>query len=112
MLSTAIYPALSASRPPSHARSRRESSVTDSASRASRSPTRSAASPLARQAGPAKTSLAAASAGTDLVLYTSLGDAAKAQRALARGLSNGSLDRAEFQASVSRILALRSGFSG
>ena len=39
----------------------------------------------------------------------SLGDAAKAQRSLARGLSDGSLDRAEFEASVNRVFALRAG---
>jgi beta-N-acetylhexosaminidase len=59
--------------------------------------------------GPGRTAMAAAAAGTDLVLYTSLGDAAKAQHALASGLASGSLDRAEFEASVSRVLALRGG---
>jgi beta-N-acetylhexosaminidase len=58
--------------------------------------------------GPAKTALAAARAGTDLVLFTDLGEAARAQRALKRGLANGSLERAGFESSVSRVLALRS----
>jgi beta-N-acetylhexosaminidase len=57
--------------------------------------------------GPAKTALAAARAGTDLVLFTDLADAARAERALARGLRGGSLDRAQFETSVSRILSLR-----
>ena len=59
--------------------------------------------------GPAKTATAAAAAGTDLVLYTSLGEAAKAQRSLARGLAGGSLDRAEFEASANPVLSLRAG---
>jgi beta-N-acetylhexosaminidase len=49
-----------------------------------------------------------ARAGTDLALFTAIGDAARAQRALARGLGDGSLDRAEFEASANRVLTLRS----
>jgi hypothetical protein len=59
-----------------------------------------------------RTERAAAAAGTDLVLFTSLGDASRAQGALARGLADGSLDRAEFETSVSRVLALRSAPGG
>ncbi len=112
MLSTAIYPALSG-KPAALSRAIATGELRDRLGFRGVSITDALGSVAARAAGgPAKTSLAAASAGTDLVLYTSLGDAAKGQRALTRGLSNGSLDRAEFQASVSRILALRSGFSG
>jgi beta-N-acetylhexosaminidase len=112
MLSTAIYPALSG-KPAALSRAIATGELRDRLGFQGVSITDALGSVAARAAGgPAKTSLAAGSAGTDLVLYTSLGDAAKAQRALGRGLSGGSLDRAEFQASVSRILALRSGFSG
>jgi beta-N-acetylhexosaminidase len=58
--------------------------------------------------GPARTATAAARAGTDLVLFTDLGSAAKAQRALAAALRSGSIPRAEFEESVARVLALRS----
>jgi beta-N-acetylhexosaminidase len=58
--------------------------------------------------GPARTATAAAAAGTDMVLFTDPGSAAKAQRALAAGLRDGALPRAEFETSVTRVLALRS----
>jgi beta-N-acetylhexosaminidase len=112
MLSTAIYPALSG-KPAALSRAIATGELRDRLGFQGVSISDALGSVAARAAGgPARTSLAAGSAGTDLVLYTSLGDAAKAQRALARGLSSGSLDRAEFQASVNRILALRSGFAG
>ena len=57
--------------------------------------------------GPARSARAAARAGVDLVLYTDLRSASKAQRGLAAGLQDGSLDRGEFEASVNRVLALR-----
>jgi beta-N-acetylhexosaminidase len=112
MLSTAIYPALSG-KPAALSRAIATGELRDRLGFQGVSISDALGSVAARAAGgPARTSLAAGSAGTDLVLYTSLGDAAKAQRALARGLSSGSLDRAEFQASVNRILVLRSGFAG
>ncbi len=58
--------------------------------------------------GPARSARAAATAGVDLVLYTDLRSAAKAQRGLAAGLRDGSLDRAAFEQSVDRIIELRS----
>jgi beta-N-acetylhexosaminidase len=59
--------------------------------------------------GAARTAMAAARAGADLVLFTDLRSADRAQRALARGLREGSLERAEFEQSVARVLALRGG---
>jgi hypothetical protein len=53
--------------------------------------------------------MAAARAGADLVLFTDLRSADSAQRAQARGLREGSLDHAEFEQSVVRVLALRGG---
>ena len=60
-------------------------------------------------AGTAKTARSVAAAGTDLLLYSSCPMAATAANALAAGLAYGSLPRAEFEASVDRILTLRSG---
>jgi beta-N-acetylhexosaminidase len=57
--------------------------------------------------GPARTATAAAGAGTDMVLFTDPDSAAKAQRALAGGLRDGTLSRAQFETSVERVLALR-----
>ncbi|HSD25252.1 MAG TPA: glycoside hydrolase family 3 N-terminal domain-containing protein, partial [Solirubrobacterales bacterium] len=112
MLSTAIYPALSGT-PAALSRAIATGELRDRLGFRGVSITDALGSVSARAVGgPGKTATAAAAAGTDLVLYTSLGDAAKAQRALARGLSSGSLDRAEFEASVNRVLALRGGFSG
>jgi beta-N-acetylhexosaminidase len=108
MLSTAIYPALSG-KPAALSRAIATGELRDRLGLQGVSITDALGSVSARAVGgPAKTALAAARAGTDLVLFTDLGDAARAQRALARGLGNGSLDRAEFQASVERVLALRS----
>jgi beta-N-acetylhexosaminidase len=57
--------------------------------------------------GPAKAGLAAAHAGTDLLLFTDLAPAEAASRALVAGLRSGRLNRAEFQASAQRVLSLR-----
>ena len=57
--------------------------------------------------GPARAGLAAARAGVDLLLVAGHGAAIRAHRALRHGLRAGSLDRAEFEASVSRVLRLR-----
>jgi len=109
MLSTATYPALSR-KPAALSRAVATGELRDRLGFQGVSITDALGSVSARAVGgPAKTAVAAAAAGTDLVLYTSLGDAAKAQRALAGALGNGSLDRAEFEASVNRVLALRGG---
>ncbi len=62
--------------------------------------------------GPAKAGLAAARAGTDLLLFTDPRAAARAQRALLRQLRSGSLDRTPFEESVDRILRLRHHLPG
>jgi beta-N-acetylhexosaminidase len=109
MLSTAIYPALSG-KPAALSRAIATGELRDRLGFQGVSISDALGTVSARAVGgPARTATAAAAAGTDLVLYTSLGAAAKAQRALASGLAGGSLDRAEFEASVSRVLALRSG---
>jgi beta-N-acetylhexosaminidase len=107
MLSTAIYPALSG-KPAALSRAIATGELRDRLAFRGVSISDALGTVSARAVGgPAKTAAAAAAAGTDLILYTSLGDAAKAQHALARGLADGSLDRAEFEASVNRVLALR-----
>jgi beta-N-acetylhexosaminidase len=57
--------------------------------------------------GPAEAGVAAARAGSDLLLYTHLGAAEDARRALVAKLRAGRLDREEFEASVQRVLELR-----
>jgi beta-N-acetylhexosaminidase len=107
MLSTAIYPAFSG-RPAALSRAVATGELRDRLGFQGVSITDSLGSVSAQAVGgPAKTALAAARAGTDIALFTDLGDAARAQRALARGLADGSLERAEFEASVRRVLALR-----
>jgi beta-N-acetylhexosaminidase len=58
--------------------------------------------------GPARAGTAAARAGTDLLLYTRRGAAARAGRTLRRKLRAGSLERGPFEESAQRVLDLRS----
>ena len=57
--------------------------------------------------GPAKVGVAAAKAGTDLLLFTDHHGAARAVRALRRKLRSGKLARGPFEDSVQRVLDLR-----
>jgi beta-N-acetylhexosaminidase len=57
--------------------------------------------------GPAKAGVAAARAGSDLLLFTDLAAAERAWRALAAKLRDGGLDREAFEASAQRVLDLR-----
>jgi beta-N-acetylhexosaminidase len=57
--------------------------------------------------GPERIGIAAAKAGTDLLLFTDYRDGAEAQRALLRKLRGGGVDRGRFEHSVQRVLALR-----
>jgi beta-N-acetylhexosaminidase len=112
MLSTATYPALSG-KPAALSRAIATGELRDRLGFQGVSITDALGSVSARAAGgPAKTAAAAADAGTDLVLFTSLGDAARAQRALARGLAVGSLERSRFESSVNRVMGLRAGLPG
>ncbi len=111
MLSTAIYPAFSG-KPAALSRAIATGELRDRLGFQGVSITDALGSVSARAVGgPAKTAVAAARAGTDLVLFTDLGSAAKAQRALARGLTSGSLDRGGFETSATRILGLRAALS-
>ncbi len=57
--------------------------------------------------GPARSGVAAANAGSDLLLFTDLTAAERAWRALVARLRDGGLDREEFEASAQRVLDLR-----
>ncbi len=57
--------------------------------------------------GTAKVTRAAASAGTDLLLYTTPAEAAQAHRTLLQALHSGSLSRPSFEESATRVLKLR-----
>ncbi len=107
MLSTAVYPAFSG-KPAALSRAVATGELRDRLGFQGVSITDALGSVSARAVGgAAKTAVAAARAGTDLTLFTDVSDAAKAQRALARLLADGSLDRAEFEASVDRVMSLR-----
>jgi beta-N-acetylhexosaminidase len=112
MLSTAIYPAFSP-QPAAFARSIATGelrgrlgfegvSITDALETVA----------VADFGGPAKAGLAAARAGTDLLLFTDLGAAERARRALAGRLRAGALGRVEFESSVQRGLDLRASLAG
>ena len=60
-------------------------------------------------ASDAQVAIRAATAGMDLLLYVHCDAGVRAARALREGLDAGTLDRAAFEASVDRVLALRAG---
>ncbi|MGC1167198.1 MAG: glycoside hydrolase family 3 N-terminal domain-containing protein [Solirubrobacterales bacterium] len=62
--------------------------------------------------GPAKAGVAAARAGSDLLLFTDLPAAERARVALLKKLRAGGLDREEFEAAVQRVLDLRRELAG
>ena len=62
---------------------------------------------LAPVGGPGAVAVRAAGAGSDLVMYTGLGNGVAAAGALRDGIASGSLPRAESEAAVARVLALR-----
>jgi beta-N-acetylhexosaminidase len=109
MLSTAIYPALS-DRPAALSREIATGELRDRLGFAGVSITDSLGGAAAQAfGGPARSATAAAAAGTDIALFTDLGQAQRAEQALEQGLAGGSLPRAEFEASAARVLALRGG---
>jgi beta-N-acetylhexosaminidase len=107
MLSTAIYPAFS-SAPAALARPIATGELRERLGFEGVSITDALDTPAVRSfGGPAKAGLAAARAGTDLLLFTDLGAAETAHRALVSKLRSGNLDRGEFEASAQRVLDLR-----
>ncbi|HEX4670134.1 MAG TPA: glycoside hydrolase family 3 N-terminal domain-containing protein [Solirubrobacterales bacterium] len=107
MLSTAIYPALSAD-PAAFSRAIATGELRSRLGFEGVSIT-DALDSVAVEAfgGPAKAGIAAARAGSDLLLFTDLSAAERAWRALAAKLRHGALDREEFEAAAQRVLDLR-----
>ena len=109
MLSTAIYPALSP-RPAAFARPIASGELRSRLGFAGVSITDALESVAVRDfGGPARAGLAAARAGTDLLLFTDYRTAARAGGALLRALRAGRLNRAAFETAAGRVLRLRHG---
>jgi beta-N-acetylhexosaminidase len=107
MLSTAIYPAFSP-RPAAFSRALAESELRDRLGFRGVSITDALDSvAVGAFGGAARAGAAAAGAGTDLLLYTDIGPAASAHRALVSRLRSGALPRGPFEASADRVLGLR-----
>jgi beta-N-acetylhexosaminidase len=107
MLSTAIYPALSA-RPAAFSRAIATGELRARIGFEGVSITDALETVAVRAfGGPAQAGVAAATAGSDLLLFTSLGAAERAWRALSVQLRAGGFDRAEFEAAAQRVLDLR-----
>jgi len=107
MLSTAIYPAFSP-RPAAFARAIAVGELRSRLGFAGVSITDALGAASVRAfGGPVKAAVAAARAGTDLLLFTDHREAARAQRGLLRALRRGVLSRADFERSVERVLRLR-----
>ena len=107
MLSTAIYPAFSP-KPAAFARPIATGELRSRLGFKGVSTTDALESAAVRKFGsPARAGLAAARAGTDLLLFADYQAAARARRALATRLRDGGLDRGEFERSVERVLDLR-----
>jgi beta-N-acetylhexosaminidase len=112
MLSTAIYPAFSA-QPAAFARPIATGELRSRLGFTGVSITDALESAAVREfGGPTKAGLAAARAGTDLMLFTDYREGARARDALLRALRADSLDRAAFGASAGRVLMLRHSLSG
>jgi beta-N-acetylhexosaminidase len=107
MLSTAIYPALSA-RPAAFSRAIASGELRSRLGFEGVSITDALDTVAVRAFGStAKVARATATAGVDLLLYTDPTEAAQAHRSLLRGLRNRSLSRSDFEDSVGRVLRLR-----
>jgi beta-N-acetylhexosaminidase len=107
MIASAIYPALSP-KPAAFARSIATGELRERLGFEGVSITDALGSvAVADFGGPAKAGVAAARAGTDLLLFTDYRSAARAGDALLRALRSGALDRAGFEASAGRVLRLR-----
>jgi beta-N-acetylhexosaminidase len=112
MLSTAIYPAFSA-KPAAFARPIATGELRSRLGFEGVSITDALDTVAVRSfGGPAKSGLAAARAGADLLLFTEPGEAARARRALLGRLRSGALSRAAFEEAVGRALRLRHRLAG
>jgi beta-N-acetylhexosaminidase len=111
MLSTAIYPAFSED-PAAFTRLIATGELRDRLGFEGVSITDALETPAVEDFGsPGKAAVAGARAGADLLLFTHLGPAQSAWRALLAKLRSGALDRTEFEASVERVLDLRNRLS-
>jgi beta-N-acetylhexosaminidase len=109
MMSTAIYPAFS-QRPAVFSRAVATGELRDRLGFEGVSITDALQAAAARAfGGPAKVGKAAARAGTDLLLFSDYRAALRAGAALRAALRSRALPRAEFVASVQRVLKLRAG---
>jgi beta-N-acetylhexosaminidase len=107
MLSTAIYPAF-ADTPAAFTRSLATGELRGRLGFESVSITDALETAAVRSfGGPKRAGLAAARAGTDLLLFAQLGPAEEARGALVQKLRAGKLDREAFEASAQRVLELR-----
>jgi beta-N-acetylhexosaminidase len=107
MLSTAIYPAFSPA-PAAFARRIATGELRDRIGFEGVSITDALDSVAVRAfGGPARAGVAAAQAGSDLLLFTAPAPAERAWRALVAKLRAGALERAEFEAAAQRVLDLR-----
>jgi beta-N-acetylhexosaminidase len=107
MLSTAIYPAFSP-RPAAFASPIAKGELRSRLGFEGVSITDALESAAVRDfGGTAKVALAAARAGTDILLFADYRAAERARRALLRAMREGSLPRPDFALSVERVLALR-----
>lgn len=107
MLSTAVYPAFSED-PAAFTRSIATGELRDRLGFEGVSITDALETPAVERFGsPGEAAVAGARAGADLLLFTKLGPAQAAWRALLAKLRAGALERDEFEASVERVLDLR-----
>jgi beta-N-acetylhexosaminidase len=107
MLSTAIYPAFSED-PAAFTREIATGELRDRLGFEGVTITDALETPAVEHfGGPAEAAVAGARAGADLLLYTRLGSAEAAWRALQRKLRSRALDREDFEAAVERVLDLR-----
>jgi beta-N-acetylhexosaminidase len=107
MLSTAIYPAFSPD-PAAFTRSIATGELRERLGFEGVTISDALETPAVEHFGsPGEAAAAGAAAGTDLLLYTRLGPALEARRALLAGLRSGGLRRAPFFEAVERVLALR-----
>ncbi len=112
MLSTAIYPAFS-SRPAALTASIATGELRQRLGFQGVSISDSLDSPaVAAFGGPIRSGLAAARAGTDLLLFTDFEAGARAEASLLAALRSGRLTRADFETSAARVLRLRRRLGG
>jgi beta-N-acetylhexosaminidase len=109
MVSSARYPALGTGKlPASQSRRVTMGELRERLGFTGVSITDSMETPAARAgSSTAKVAVRAAAAGSDILLYVHCDAALRASTALRRSLNSGKLDRAEFEAAVERVLALR-----